>query len=229
MCCFFYTGEQNTQFNTLPPSLFPTMCTPDRISVTPQAFSGATLQCLLLPLTNGPAKLGKRFPALREHWRKSEKEHVANTFIFVFWYFRRNCSFNEYLILCLILDLTLWLGSISSFPYESREHAKHREAQRARSGRHRANLQLRVVPSAAPPVAPRRLSVGWALRLMLERYGEISGDGELWSSLCLFNSWLLFDYFFFNMQMFDKKVPCLRFLLWKHRKKCVGAASWLYF
>lgn len=105
-----------------------------------------------------------------------------------------------------------------------------RDAQQAESGGHRVNLQHGVVPRAAPLVAPKRLSVVRALWLTLQGYTEIARDGGPWSSWCLFNSWLLLDLFiYFKNANVWQKVPCLRFLLWKPRKKRVGAVSWLYF
>lgn len=79
-------------------------------------------------------------------------------------------------------------------------------AQGAENSRRCDNLQPIVNTFAAMPVAPKRFLTEQALRLMLEGYGEISKDSGPGSSLCLFNSQLLFICFIFFLliaQMFE--------------------------
>lgn len=81
-----------------------------------------------------------------------------------------------------------------------------RGAQWAKTSRRCDNLQPIMNTSAAMPVAPKRFLTEQALRLMLEGYGEVSKDSGPVSSLCLFNSQLLFICFIFFLliaQMFE--------------------------
>lgn len=181
------------------------------------------------------------------HW-PMDQQNRENTFLF--WKNTeervKNNSAKAFSFVSSILDGTAHLINIwcyvwlqmrcSGWDPSPHFHLSHgnvqsaRDAQQAESSGHRVNLQHGVVPHAAPLVAPKRLSVVRALWLTLQGYTEISSDGGPWSSLCLFNIWLLLDLFiYFKNANVWQKVPCLRFLLWKPRKKSVGAVSWLYF